>query len=155
KEPLHNAAPVEHRQAARARAVEDGGGTVRVPDAEHLARYLVERFVPRDPLKVADTARPCPAQWVLQPVRMVDALGLAEAAHARMKRRHLGGPAAGIGADPDDAPLAYVGIDHAATPAVVAARAGDDGLAGTGCDARGLVVDPARHGAVSITRNFR
>src|SRR5438876_9125312 len=64
-----------------------------------------------------------------QAVRMVDALDLAEAAHAGVERRHLRGPLPRIGADLDDAAVADVGVDDAPPAAVVAARAGDDRLA--------------------------
>ncbi len=142
EEPLADAAAVERRQAAGARAVEDRGGPVRVADAEHLARDLVEGRVPRDPLELARAAGPRPAQRVEQPVRMVDALELAEAPHARVQRRHLGRPAPRIGADLDDLPVAHVGVDGATAAAVVAARAGDDRLARFGRDPRRLVDGP-------------
>src|SRR2546422_389633 len=67
-----------------------------------------------------------------QAIGMMDALHLAEATHAGVERRHLGRPLPGIGADLDDAAVADVGIDHAAAAAIVATRAGDDGLAGLG-----------------------
>src|SRR5436309_12141910 len=85
---------------------------------------------------------PRPPQRVLQPIRVVHTLGLAEAAHARVERRHLGGPAARIGADLHDLPVAHVGVDGAPAAAVVSARAGDDALARLGRDPRRFVDDP-------------
>src|SRR3989475_1481889 len=76
---------------------------------------------------------------------MVDALHLAEAAHARVQRRHLGRPRARIGADLHDALVAYVGVDHAATTAVVAAGAGHHAFARRRGDARRFVEDAAAH----------
>src|SRR5439155_882314 len=52
-EPLADTAAVQSRQAAGARAVEDRGGPIRVADTEHLARDLVERRVPGDPLELS------------------------------------------------------------------------------------------------------
>src|SRR6185295_16054724 len=139
EKPLASAAAVEHRQAAGARAVEDGRGPVRVAHAPHLARDLVERRVPRHALELSGAARPAPAQRMAQTVRVIDTLELTEAAHARVQGRHLGGPAARIGADLDDLSVADVRVDGAAAAAVVAAGAGDDGLAGLGLDPRRLV----------------
>jgi len=76
---------------------------------------------------------------------MVDALHLAEAAHARVQRRHLRRPRARIGADLHDALVAYVGVDHAATTAVVAAGAGHHAFARRRGDARRFVEDAAAH----------
>src|SRR5262245_41793005 len=85
-----------------------------------------------------------------QAIGMMDALHLAEATHAGVERRHLWRPLPGIGADLDDAAVADVGIDHAAAAAVVATRAGDDGLAGLCGHPRRLVdgagADPGSHG---------
>src|SRR5262245_22199759 len=87
EKPLAGAAAVEHRQAAGARAVEDGRGSIRVAHAPHLARDLVECRVPRDALELSGAARPAPAQRVAETVWMVDALELTEAAHARVQGR--------------------------------------------------------------------
>src|SRR4030095_2267768 len=141
EEPLTGAAAVEHRQAAGARAVEDGRGPVRVAHAPHLARNLVERRVPRDALELPGAARPAAAQWVAQPVRVVHALELTEAAYARVQRRHFRSPAARIGADLHDPPVADVRVHGASAAAVVAAGAGDDALARPGLDPRRLVDD--------------
>src|SRR5205807_1655562 len=113
---------------AGARAVEDGGRPVGIANAEHLAGDLVERVVPGDPLELSAAARADAAQRMAQPVRMVHALGLAEAAHAGVQRRDLWRPASRVGADLDDAAVADVGVDDAAAAAVVAAGAGDDRL---------------------------
>jgi hypothetical protein len=75
---------------------------------------------------------------------MIHTLRLAEAAHARVQGRHLGGPAARIRADLDDLPVAHVGVDGAPAAAVVAARAGDHDLARLGGDARSFVDGPSR-----------
>jgi hypothetical protein len=145
EEALADTAAVEHRQASRPRAVEDRGWPVRVADAEHLARDLVERLVPRDPLELPRAAGPRPAQRVAQPVRVVDPLELAEAPHARVQGRHLGRPLSRIGADLDDLSVAHVGVDGASSAAVVAAGAGDDDLARAGRAPRRLVDDPGIH----------
>ena len=110
-----------------------------VPDAQHLARHLVERGVPRDRLELARAARSRPAQRLLQAVGMVDALDLAEAADAGVERGQLERPLPRVGGDLHDAALHHVGVDHAAPSAVVAAGAGDDGLALAGVDARSFV----------------
>src|SRR2546428_11482628 len=84
-----------------------------------------------------------------QAIGMMDALHLAEATHAGVERRQLGRPLPGIGADLDDAALPGVGIDHAAPAAIVATRAGDDGLSGRCGHPRPLVdgagTGPGRH----------
>jgi hypothetical protein len=142
EEPLAHAAAVQGRQATRARAVEDRGRPVRVAYAKHLAGDLVERVVPGDSLELPGAARSGPAQRVLQTIRMVHPLGLAEAAHAGVERRHLGGPAAWVGADLRDLSIAHVGVDGAAATAVVSAGAGYDGLARLGRDPWRFVDDP-------------
>ena len=142
---------VQDRQAAGARAVEDGRRPVGVADAAHLARDLVQRLVPRDPLELSAAARADPTQGIAQPVGVVHPLALAEAAHARVQRRHLGGPLARIGADLDDLPVAHVGVDHAAAAAVVAARAGDHRLARRGGRSGGFVDDRSAHGSTRIS----
>ena len=115
------AATVQHRRAARARAVEDGRGPVGVAHPPHLGRDLVKRLVPADALELSRPARPRAPQRVQQAVGMVHALELSEPAHARVQRRHLGRPLAGIGADAHDPPVAHVGVDHA-PPAAVCGR---------------------------------
>ena len=143
EEALGRGAVVEHGQVARAGGVEDGGVAVRVPDAQHLARHLVERGVPRDRLEPARAARSRPAQRLLQAVGMIDALDLAEAADAGVERGQLERPLPRVGGDLHDAAVHHVGVDDAAPSAVVAAGAGDDGLALAGGDARSFV-DGAR-----------
>ena len=142
---------VQDREAAGPRAVEDGRRAVGVADAEHLTRDLVERLVPADPLELSAAARTDPTQRVAQAVGMVHALDLAEAAHARVQGRHLGGPLARVGADLHDLPVADVGVDHAAAAAVVAAGAGDHRLARgrgrPGC----FVDDRSAHGSTRIS----
>ena len=110
-------------------------------------RHLVERLVPADALELPAAARARPAAADGAPVGVVEPLGLAEAAHAGVEGRQLGRPLARIGADRDDAPVAHVGVDDAAPAAVVAAGAGDDGLAGCGGGSRGFVDDGAAHGS--------
>src|SRR5207248_2763262 len=148
EQPLRrHAGVVQHREAARARAVQDRGRAIGIPHAPHLARHRVERLVPADALELPDAARARPAQRITQAVGMVHALHLAEPAHARVQRRHLGRPLARIGADLHDAAVAHVSVDHAPPAAVVAAGAGDDGLARRGGDARCFIEDAAAHGA--------
>ena len=137
---------VQHRQAAGARAVEDGRRPVRLADAEHLARDLVEGLVPADPLELPGATRADPSHRVDQPVGMIQALELAEAAHAGVERGFLRGPLARIGADLDDAPVAHVGVDHAAAAAIVSAGAGDHGLARRGGRPGRFVTDGLGHG---------
>src|SRR5262249_5807072 len=112
-EPLADAAAVQAREGPGARAGEDRGPPARVAGAKHLARDFVERRVPADPLELSRPPRSGPPQRMHQPVRVVDPLGLAEAAYAGMERRHLRRPAARIGADLDDPPVAYVRVDGA------------------------------------------
>jgi hypothetical protein len=72
-------------------------------------------------------------------------LDLADAAGAGMQRRQLGLPARRVGRDPDDAVVHDMRVDHAAAAAIVAAGAGDDGLAVAAGGAR-LLVDRVGHG---------
>src|SRR4030095_5402761 len=68
---LHRRPVVEAGGAAGARAVEDRGGPVRVADAAHLGRDLVERLVPADALEATRPPRSHPAEGVAEPVGMV------------------------------------------------------------------------------------
>ena len=86
---------------------------------------------------------------------MIQALELAEAAHAGVERGLLRGPLARIGADLDDLPVADVGVDHAAPAAVVAAGAGDDGLARRGGRPGRFIADGLGHrGSREITAGW-
>ena len=142
---------VQHREAAGARAVQDRRRAVGIAHAPQLARHLVERLVPRDALELAGATRSRATQWMAKAVGMVDSLGLAESAHARVKRWDFGRPLARIRADLDDAPVTDVGVDDAAAAAVVTAGAGDDTLAGRGVHARRLVENATGHGAAQDT----
>lgn len=150
---------VQRRGAAGAAEVDEGGVAVLVADAPHLVGDMAERLVPGDalelPILVPSAARAGAAHRVLQAVRVIDALDLADAAGAGMQRRQVGPPARGIGRDPDDAVVDHMGVDHAAAAAIVAAGAGDDclpwGLAFTSGGAR-VLVERVGHGGTVASR---
>jgi hypothetical protein len=145
---------VQRRGAAGAAQVDEGGVAVLVADAAHLARDLAQRLVPGDALELPGAARPGAAHRVLQAVLVVQPLDLADAAGAGMQRRQVGLPARRVGRDADDAVVDHVGVDHAAAAAIVAAGAGDDGLALSAGGTR-VLVDRIGHGSSVAPANAR
>ena len=146
EEALRDTEAVQHRGVARARAVEDGGIAMRLANTQQLGSDMAQRLVPRDALELPRVARSDAAHRIFQPVGMVDALDLPDTAGAGVERRQLGLPARRVGGDFYDTVVDNVGIDHAATAAIVAAGAGDDGLAGAAPTPRLLVDGLIRHG---------
>ena len=146
EEALGHAEAREHRRVARARRVEERRVAVSCANAHHLAGDMVHRLVPRDALEPARAARAGAAHRIFQPVGMIDALDLPDAACAGLQGRHVRRPARLIGRDVDDAAILDMGVHHAAAAAIVAAGRGDNGLAVTRGPARVLVDRVVGHG---------
>src|SRR5580704_14174005 len=119
---------------------------MRLADPQQLPGDMVQRLVPRDTLELPRVARSDAAHRIFQPVGMVHALDLPYTAAAGVQRRQLGLPARRVGRDFYDTVVDDVGVDHAAAAAIVAAGAGDDGLAGAASAPRLLVDGLIRHG---------
>src|SRR4051812_6771494 len=76
-------------------------------DPLHCAGYEMERCIPRDPLpsRIRVSLRPCPADWVREPVRVVDEFGRRPAFRAQ----RLPGGMREIGIEPGKAPISHGG----------------------------------------------
>jgi len=139
QEALRGDAAMQHRRAAGARGVEDRSVAVLGADAKHLARDVVECLVPGDALEAAGASRADTAQRMLQAIRVIRALDLADAAGAGGKWRMGWVPATLVGGDMDDAAVDDVRVDDATATAIVAAGAGDDRLVAARSGARRFV----------------
>src|SRR5262249_19671934 len=150
EEALRRGAAVQHRQAARARGIENGGVAILGAHALQLPGNGIEGFLPSDALELAAPARAFAPERILEAVRRVDALDLAYSARAGMQRRQLRLPSARVGRDLDNAAIANVCIDDAAPAAVVAAGTGEDGLTGARGGARPLIDGRPLHAGLLV-----
>ena len=117
-------------------------------DAQHLARRRVSIASSHEMRSNWPEPRgPDAAHRILQPVGMIDALDLTDAAGAGVQRRHA--PAfqrALVGRDVDDAVVATCALTTQRPPQLWPQVRGDDGLAVAGGPARVLVDRVVRHG---------
>jgi hypothetical protein len=81
---------------------------------------------------------------------MVGAFDLTDTAGAGRQRRQFRVPAALVGRDVDDAPVADMRVDDAAATAIMPASAGDDALARLRRDTRRFVKDLAGYSGLLL-----